>query len=260
MGLRRRQRDGRDRRVGVDDQPPPVRQRETRLELGVAERRRRRDAGRDGAGERGREPARARAEPFQVVQRVAAVVGLADQHPAPRADERADVVGHPPPDGRLQDVQHPADEHVGVATDVVAQDVPRVWRGHVERPEPDARCSRALRGGEGHGGGREVDADDLRVPARQRAGEPTVAAADVDDGQRGVGVLGEEVEVAGGFRGVARVPQDVAAVAGGPYPRPEMLPATAHLTRRATPETEDVRRDDNALPHRRLRGNRHSPV
>ena len=63
----------------------------------------------------GREPARACAEPFQVAERVAAVVGLADQHPAPRADERADVVGHPPPGGHVQDVEHAADEHVGVA-------------------------------------------------------------------------------------------------------------------------------------------------
>ena len=160
------------------------RQGKARLELGVAERRRRRDAGRDGAGERGREPARARAEPFEVVERVAAVVGLADQHPAPRADERADVVGQPPPGGRVQDVQDAADEHVGVAADVVAQDAPRVGRGHVERPERDGRCARALRRRRAP---RRRARGRRRRPsgtARQRPGEPPVAAADVDDGQR----------------------------------------------------------------------------
>ena len=106
-----------DRRLGVDEPPPPSAA-GTRLQLGVAERRRRRDAGRDGAGERGREPAWACAEPVQAAQRVAAVLGLADQHLALRADERADVPP-PPPAGRLQDVQHPADEHVDAAGDVV---------------------------------------------------------------------------------------------------------------------------------------------
>ena len=126
------------------------------------------------------------------------MVGLADQDPAPCADERADTA-------RQSAAERARPGCAG-----------RRGRTRWRRPPTSSRRMRPASGavmssarnvtpgvpalsavGEGDGGRGEVDADALREPARQRAGEPPVAAADVDDGQRRVGVLGEEVEVAG---------------------------------------------------------------
>ena len=52
-----------------------------------------------------------------------AVVGLADEDPPPRAEERVDSARQSSSSGHVQDVENAADEHVGVPADVGRSDL-----------------------------------------------------------------------------------------------------------------------------------------